>query len=170
MNRQRLTSILAILIACIGLDQATKAIAKHELASGESVLMLGGAVRLQLAKNYGTFLSLGASLPENVRNTATTLGVGLVLAALLVYALRSKPENAVVVPSLALLIAGGLSNLLDRIAYGGYVVDFLNIGIGPLRTGIFNVADMFIMLGVFMLLFSEQIHRRLERRSNAAGT
>ena len=43
-----------------------------------------------------------------------------------------------------LFLAGGLSNLTDRIAIGS-VIDFLNVGIGPLRTGIFNVADVAIM-------------------------
>jgi signal peptidase II len=37
----------------------------------------------------------------------------------------------------------------------GSVVDFLNVGIGSLRTGIFNVADMAIMLGVALLLLAE---------------
>jgi len=48
---------------------------------------------------------------------------------------------------------GGLSNLVDRIAYDGHVVDFLNIGIGSLRTGIFNVADMAITAGALLLAF-----------------
>ena len=51
----------------------------------------------------------------------------------------------------ALFVAGGASNLVDRIAYG-VVVDFMNVGIGPLRSGIFNVADMAIVLGVFILV------------------
>ena len=54
--------------------------------------------------------------------------------------------------AVALLLAGGIGNLLDRLFHGGLVIDFLNMGIGPLRTGIFNVADMAIMAG-FALLF-----------------
>ena len=46
----------------------------------------------------------------------------------------------------ALVVAGGTSNLMDRISYG-MVIDFMNVGIGPVRTGIFNVADMAILLG-----------------------
>ena len=49
-----------------------------------------------------------------------------------------------------LFAAGGASNLVDRIAYGS-VIDFMNLGIGSLRTGIFNVADMAIMLGAGIL-------------------
>jgi signal peptidase II len=165
MTTRRLALILFILIACIGIDQATKAVAKNALVDGEVVSMLGDGIRLQPAKNYGTFLSLGASLPEGIRNAATTIGVGLVLAALLAYTIVAKTNNPVVTVALAMLIGGGASNLIDRIAYGGYVVDFLNVGIGPLRTGIFNVADMFIMAGVIVLLFAEQIHRRFARNA-----
>src|SRR4030095_6814365 len=46
-----------------------------------------------------------------------------------------------------LVIAGGASNWIDRVVRGS-VVDFMNVGIGPLRTGIFNVADVAIMVGV----------------------
>jgi signal peptidase II len=166
MNIRRLALIVLILIASSGSDQATKSMAKNALADGDVVSMLDGGIRLQLAKNYGTFLSLGASLPEGVRNAATTTGVGLVLAVLFAYAIVAKTSNSVATAAIAMLIGGGASNLIDRIAYGGYVVDFLNVGIGPLRTGIFNVADMFIMAGVILLLFSEQIHRRLARSSD----
>ena len=43
------------------------------------------------------------------------------------------------------------SNLLDRITYGK-VIDFMNLGLGPVRTGIFNVADMAIMLGAAIVV------------------
>jgi signal peptidase II len=52
---------------------------------------------------------------------------------------------------LMLFVAGGLSNLIDRVAMGT-VIDFLNVGIGSFRTGIFNVADVAIMVGAAMLI------------------
>jgi len=54
---------------------------------------------------------------------------------------------------MSLILGGGLSNLYDRIAYGK-VVDFMNMGIGDLRTGIFNVADMFILAGIIWYVFT----------------
>ena len=51
-----------------------------------------------------------------------------------------------------LLLAGAVGNLIDRIRLDGLVIDFLNLGIGPLRTGIFNVADMAIMAGAVLLV------------------
>ena len=81
-------------------------------------------------------------------------GVGLVLAAILCYALFSRLARSSVVLGIALVFAGGVSNLADRIVLEGSVVDFMNLGIGTLRTGIFNVADIAIMAGFFVLLFS----------------
>lgn len=51
------------------------------------------------------------------------------------------------------MLSGGLGNLLDRIMNDGRVIDFMNLGIGPLRTGIFNVADVCITIGVVLLIF-----------------
>ena len=65
--------------------------------------------------------------------------------------------------ALVLFLAGGASNWIDR-ALQGSVVDFLNVGIGPLRTGIFNVADVGVMLGAFLLLLVELRSRSTARR------
>ena len=53
---------------------------------------------------------------------------------------------------LVLFVAGGASNWIDRVLSGS-VVDFLNVGIGPLRTGVFNVADVAIMVGAGLVAF-----------------
>ena len=55
---------------------------------------------------------------------------------------------------LTLFVAGGASNWMDRLFHGS-VVDFLNVGIGPLRTGIFNMADAAIMVGVCTLMLAQ---------------
>jgi len=60
-----------------------------------------------------------------------------------------------------MFLAGGVSNLVDRIAMGR-VIDFLNIGVGPVRTGIFNVADVAIMAGIGLLMLE---HWRRQRAS-----
>lgn len=154
---KRLLLILAILLSCVGCDQATKSLAKTYLSESETIVLLGDTVRLQLAKNFGAFLSLGAAIGEASRGTFMSVVVSLVLGALLAYLFISKPENPVVGIAVALIVGGGVSNLIDRLRYGGYVVDFLNVGIGPLRTGIFNVADLAIMVGVFLWAFGDKL-------------
>ena len=157
---KRLLLTVTILVSCVGCDQTTKSMAKTYLSETQAVSLLGGSVRLQVAKNYGAFLSLGADLDPSMRTAFLSVGVASVLVALFIYCLVSTPSNSIVVPALAIIIGGGVSNLIDRLVYGGYVVDFLNVGIASIRTGIFNVADVFIMSGVFLLLSSDWISKR----------
>jgi len=144
--------LLSVAVVCAGCDQFTKSIAQTHLQMGETHSFLADTVRLQLAHNYGAFLSLGDSLPENWRHGLWSIGVGIVLIAILGYALFAKSLDRSLLLALALIFAGGASNLYDRIVYGGYVIDFMNVGIGWLRTGIFNVADMGITTGALLVL------------------
>ena len=154
MNRlPKILAVLLITVFSVVCDQATKAIAKQYLAPGALWSFAGDIFRLQYAENTGAFLSLGASLPEPWRHLVFTVLVGIFLLGLLVYLLvsRSLPWAAII--CLAFVFAGGISNLIDRIVYDGRVIDFLNVGIGPLRTGIFNLADMAITFGALFLAF-----------------
>ena len=157
MARARALLLIVAALWTIGCDQVTKSVAKTYLSETRAIVLLGDTVRLQLAKNYGAFLSLGAGVGETSRGMLISIVVGVVLAALLAYLFVSKPHNPIVGASVALIVGGGVSNLIDRVRYGGYVVDFLNVGIGPLRTGIFNVADMAIMAGVVLWAFSDKL-------------
>jgi len=157
MTMKRLLLILAILFSCVGCDQVTKSVAKTHLSDTGTIVLLGDTVRLQLARNYGAFLGLGSSIGEGSGSMLMSVVIGAVLAALLAYLFVAKPQNPIVGASVALIVGGGVGNLIDRVRYGGYVVDFLNVGIGPLRTGIFNVADMAIMTGVVLWLFSDKM-------------
>src|SRR5262252_2401102 len=144
--------LLSVAIVCAGCNQFTKSIAQTHLQLGETHSFLADTVRLQLAHNYGAFLSLGDSLPESWRHGLWSVGVGIVLVAILSYALFAKSLDRSLLLALALIFTGGASNLYDRIAYDGYVIDFMNVGIGWLRTGIFNVADMAITTGAILVL------------------
>lgn len=154
--------VLVIFTSCIGCDQATKLIAKRQLVPGEVFSYAGDTFRLQYAENTGAFLSLGARLPESWRQWIFTILTGVFLLGLLVYLLASKTLTRTAFVCLALVCAGGIGNLIDRIAYDGRVVDFLNVGIGPLRTGIFNVADMAITFGALLLLLENFRARKSE--------
>lgn len=117
--------------------------------------------RLQYAENKGAFLSIGASLPENARGLLFTVGIGAIVLGILGYLLFVPALSHVTTVALSLIAGGGLSNLIDRIAYGGHVVDFLNIGLGGVRTGIFNIADVAIMVGVISLIVRSLRHGRV---------
>jgi signal peptidase II len=147
----RLTLVSLVLAATVGCDQATKQLAISQLRDEPAQSFLGGLFRLTYAENPGAFLSLGGSLPRPLRFALLTAGVGALLLAGLLYLVRSRRITRLHVVALALAVGGGLSNWYDRLVNDGRVVDFMILGIGPVRTGVFNVADVAIMGGVGLL-------------------
>ncbi len=156
----QLVVVAMTLLSCVGCDQATKAVAKEYLPRNEVMSFARDTFRLQYAENKGAFLSIGASLPENVRGLLFTVGIGAIVFGILGYLLFVPALPHATTVTLSLIAGGGFSNLIDRIAYGGYVIDFLNIGLGGLRTGIFNIADVAIMVGAMSLIVRSMKHER----------
>lgn len=150
-TRWRLGLLLFAMVLCIGCDQAAKAVARDSLAGRETIVLLGGAIRLEYAENAGAFLSLGASLPGELRSLLFVGGTSLIVVGLLVAMARGGLGSPVASLGLALLAGGAVGNLIDRVLYSGSVVDFVSVGLGGLRTGIFNVADMAITTGVVLV-------------------
>ncbi|HUP40440.1 MAG TPA: signal peptidase II [Vicinamibacterales bacterium] len=87
-------------------------------------------------------------------------GSGLMLLVLAGAAMHFQWRGAHMMGA-ALILAGGASNWIDRVMRGS-VVDFINVGVGPLRTGIFNVADVAVMLGAAVLLVREGVTSKRE--------
>jgi signal peptidase II len=164
----RLLLLLALLVPCVACDQATKSLAVTHLAGRGSIDVVDGFFRLIYAENPGAFLGLGRSLPEEVRVALFSVGVALMLLVLAVVLVK-KRMDLVAALGLALLLAGGIGNLVDRVARpGGRVVDFAQLGVttsfGTVRTGIFNVADVHIVVGALLVAAAS-----LRRRPQEAG-
>ena len=158
MVLRRLPIFLSVFIGQVVLDQWTKQLATAHLKDTPTRSWLGDVFRLQYATNEGAFLSLGATLPPQARYWMLTIGVGVLLLSLTVYALFSEVINktkldGLQVAAYSLIASGGFSNWVDRARFEGSVVDFMNMGIGPLRTGVFNVADLAILAGIGVLFF-----------------
>jgi signal peptidase II len=96
---------------------------------------------------------MGSSLSEKYRFWLFNVMVGVALIVLFFY-LLTKDFSLSCGLAIAMIIGGGLSNLIDRVLNNGAVFDFMNIGIGYFRTGIFNVADVAIAFGSgFLILY-----------------
>lgn len=160
MNRARVTrlaGVLAVMACTIGCDRITKDLAARHLAGRPHASLAADLVRLQYLENRGGFLSVGSHLPPAARTAIFVVGTALLLLWVVVLLVqRVQAGRSALAP--ALLCAGGIANLADRVARGT-VIDFLNVGIGPVRTGIFNVADMAITLGVVLLAMEFAITR-----------
>ena len=153
---RRIVILLVALTACVGCDQGAKYTAKSLLQPGEVLSYLGDTVRVVYAENSGAFLGLGASLPSKARTALFVVAVSGLLFGLAFYAIRTRNLSPAELSAVGLIVGGGVGNLIDRVLNNGAVVDFLNIGIGSFRTGIFNVADMVLMLGVGIFLLSQR--------------
>lgn len=148
----RLLIIIAIVAANIAVDQYSKAVAEKNLRGEPTVHVVGDFFILKYAENNGAFLSMFSSFPKKVRVISLILFPSIFLLLFIVYIITQKDMNNYILSAYSLIIGGGVSNLIDRIFNNEFVIDFMNVGIGPVRSGIFNVADLAIVAGVVMLL------------------
>lgn len=151
MNKKVVLIGLTSLVS-IAIDQWTKVLATKHLLGNSQLSWWNDFFVLTYSINHGAFLGLGNTLPQGIRDLIFSGLVSLFLIGFTVYALRDKTMNNLQNLACGLVLSGGFSNLYDRITNNGGVVDFMNMGIGSLRTGIFNVADMAIMAGVILLI------------------
>lgn len=150
---KKLSTLFVVLLVCVGCDQGTKYTAKHYLEGQGVYSFIGDTFRLGYSENTGAFLGMGSSLSEGIRTVIFSGLIAILLSAFLFYVVRSNGITKSGLIASALIIGGGFSNLIDRWVNNGAVIDFLNIGIGSVRTGIFNVADIAIMVGGFLMLW-----------------
>ena len=161
-------ALIVTVLATIGCDRVSKHAATTMLAGLPSHSYLADTVRLGYVENTGGFLSLGAGLPSVVRTGLFTVGTGLLLCMLVILAIRQSWDRLSTL-GLSLFVAGGTSNWIDRIARGS-VVDFLNVGVGSVRTGVFNVADVAIMLGACVIVIATFGKKQSSSPPGRAGT
>jgi signal peptidase II len=151
--RPRTRLAVAIVVAVVALDQASKAWAVAELASGP-ISVIGNDVELHLSRNSGGAFSLFRAF------TPLLAVLAVVIAVVLVRATRQAQDRLTVV-MLALVLGGALGNLSDRVFrapgfLSGRVVDFVRVGSFPT----FNVADSAITVGAVALIVTTFIPRQ----------
>jgi len=150
----RLGLVILILISCTACDQAVKNIAKESLAASPPISLLNDFIRIEYRENSGAILGLGANLPSQIRLLLFSTFVSVILALTLIFTLNPHGPSLIQIVGMALIAAGGIGNLLDRLFNNGVVMDYISFGVGFLRTGIFNVADVAIVAGGSIIVLS----------------
>jgi signal peptidase II len=163
----RLLWLVSIAGLAIGCDQATKHVARSALEAAPGPSLLWNSLHFELVYNHGGFLSLGASFPEPFRSLLFGGIVPALLAGVAFIAVFGRSFDRWQIAGLALILGGGIGNMIDRLLYAGAVTDFVRIGVGPVSTGIFNVSDVAILAGVAViaLLPSRAADRRATSES-----
>ncbi len=152
-RRGQLLFAFAIFVLINVADQLTKQIARTKLLPFTEVSYFGGLVRFHHSENPGAFLSLGAQFGAGLRLAVFTglVMVFLIWATWMLLRKAGRANHSFII-GWALLIAGGFGNVIDR-AVKQTVTDFMIVGTGSIQTGVFNIADMAIMLGILIVLF-----------------
>ena len=144
-------SLIVFLILNIAVDQISKFIVRLEISDYEHIALIKNIFTLTRVENSGAFLSLGDNMPYIFRLIILS-GLPLLFLGYGLYYLFSKPNlPGSMQIALCFLIGGGIGNLYDRIVHGS-VTDFMHLDFHIFQTGVFNFADISIMIGVGILL------------------
>jgi signal peptidase II len=154
----RLILLLLIVALNVGCDQISKNIVRNKIEFDENISVIKNHFILTKVENTGAFLSAGNNLPDAVRFILLSLLPILVLGYALFYVIYKVNLPRLMQIGICFLIGGGIGNVYDRLVYGS-VTDFMHMDFGIFRTGVFNLADVSIMIGIG-ILFISSFHKK----------
>jgi signal peptidase II len=154
MSSKKVIFILIFIFCFVGCDQSSKQLAKYHLENSSAVAYAGGFIRFVYVENAGAIFGIGSELPESLRLTILLLGISTILYLFISSAIIKKQQERLKEISLIILLSGGIGNLLDRIFNEGKVIDFIILGTANIHTAVFNFADLFIITGTFLFVYS----------------
>ena len=150
-----ITKKLSIIFITLGLNYLLDRIAKILVISflprNEIYSYFYNTIVIRYAENSGAFLSMGNNWPLFIKLFTFIIIPILVFIFVIGYCVKKDlPLTALL--CLMSIVGGGMGNIQDRIFNNGFVVDFLNFGIGNIRTGILNIGDMSVTFGAIILM------------------
>lgn len=161
--RPRWALFLGLAAAVVVLDQLTKAWLTGLLEPGERLEIVGDLLRIVHGQNDGAIFGL-------FRDQALLFGlVSIGVVGLIIWYHGNSGRNTLLSVALGLLLGGAIGNMIDRFRIG-YVIDWVDAGIGDLRFYTFNVADSAITAAVLLLLLSAFLPERTPAPSPATAT
>ena len=150
--------IIILSIIFIIIDQVSKIIVVNNLTNNKSIEVIKSFFYLTYTNNKGAAFSILTG-----RRILLILVALIVIGVLIYYVIKNKIEGKVNKIALSLVIGGSIGNLIDRILRGA-VIDFIDVKIFGYNFPIFNLADTFIVIGVFLLII--EMFRKEHRNDN----
>ena len=163
MNKEKLInsikfffkSFLWVVPVLLVLDIVSKQVAQANLSTGKMVTFIPHLIGFELTYNDGAAFSLFGNLPEVPRRilliSFSTIGA---IVMIVVLAMKYKKLNWWYKSSLYLMLAGCIGNFIDRVFYEkGLVIDFIRFIFWE-KFAIFNLADVFLVVGAFLLIIA----------------
>jgi signal peptidase II len=153
--------VLSLVLLNIGCDQISKSIVREKVESHITIPIIKNNFILTKVENTGAFLGMGSKLHPTLK-MIFLLGIpSIALILMLCYLLfKSNLEKHFII-GFSFVVGGGIGNIFDRILYGE-VTDFFHISIGFFKKGIFNMADVSVLIGsIYILIFSFKKKRQI---------
>lgn len=144
--------IIILLATNVGCDQISKCIVRQTIDDDQRTSVIGSFVTITKVENTGAFLGLGDQLPRIIYEILMIILPLIVIGYALYHLLTSNNLSRLLIFGICLVIGGGLGNVYDRIIYGS-VTDFLHFDFVLFQTGIVNMADISITIGLFILIY-----------------
>ena len=133
---------------------------RSTLVYQKSEQVIGDYFQLIWVENKGAFLGMGSDMNETLRLIFLLILPTLVLGYVVYYIIKTKNLDRISLIAFCCIVGGGIANVFDRFAFG-QVTDFFFIDLGGVfKTGIFNVADLSVTTGMFMLIFSNFLMKK----------
>ncbi len=147
---KRIVLLTLFILFNFGCDQISKVIVRKQIDEYANISVIDNIFTLTKVENKGAFLSIGHNLSDELRVIVLNFFPILVIIFGFYYLIKEKNLNQWTQAGFCMLLGGGLGNIYDRIVHGS-VTDFLHLNFGIAQTGVFNIADMFIMAGISIL-------------------
>ena len=140
--------IIWLTLVVILLDMVSKYIISRLLIVNESVMIIKNFFNITYVRNTGAAFSIFSG------NTFLVMVISfMIIMGIILYISKNKPGNKIEKISYSLILGGAIGNFIDRIIYG-YVRDFIEIDIFGWDYPIFNLADVFVVVGVILLVIA----------------
>ena len=150
-----------IIFVGIGIDQLTKFLAVRFLKPIDTEPLISGVLHLTYVENQGAAFGM---LADKRWIFIVISAVAIVLFGALLFS--GKLPNRLYTVSAAMIISGGIGNMIDRLALG-YVVDFIDFRL--INFAVFNGADSFVSVGAGMLILALLLDIIAERKNEKQG-
>ena len=140
--------LIWLTLVVILLDMVSKCIVSRLLIVNESVMIIKNFFNITYVRNTGAAFSIFSGNTFLVMIVSFIIIIGIIL-----YISKNKPSNKMEKVAYSLILGGAIGNFIDRIIYG-YVRDFIEIDIFGWDYPIFNLADVFVVVGVILLVIA----------------
>ncbi len=150
LNKNKYFLIIAFILIS---DQITKYIIKTKFTEGNGISIIKDFFNLTYVKNDGAVWGVFSKHSNTIVPIIITVLSLITLSIISYFFLKLKTDCKYELFGLAFVLGGAIGNIIDRVLQG-FVVDFLDVIIFKYHWPVFNIADSFISIGVFVLVIS----------------